>query len=178
MLMASEIPGMGRRLAALALDLVVLRVLEAPLSKVVRASAEEPVYLVLMQFVVMLLYATILVSRNGQTLGKMAVKLRVINVNGGSVQMLHAALRSVVKWTPIFCFLALLAAAMPTVGADGEPQVAADAATPGAEGSALAAGLSYAAILLGLVLFWLTRRHPDRRSVHDRVAGTVVMRVP
>jgi uncharacterized RDD family membrane protein YckC len=169
---------MGRRLVALALDLVVLRLLEAPLSKLVRASAEEPVYLVLMQYVVMLLYATILVTRNGQTLGKMAVKLRVINVNGGSVQMLHVALRATVKWTPVFCFLALLAAAMPTVVPGGEAQVPVDASSPGSEGSALAAGLSYGAILLGLVLFWLTRRHSDRRSVHDRVADTVVMRVP
>jgi uncharacterized RDD family membrane protein YckC len=175
--MANEIPGMGRRLAALAIDLAVLRLLETPLAKLVRDAASDPVYMVVMQYVVMLLYATVMVSRDGRTLGKMAAKLRVISARGGGVRMGQAALRALVKWTPVFGFLAALAAAMPVVGPDGAPVIPEDpqAAPPG---SALAAGLSYGVILLGLVLFWLTRRHPDRRSVHDRLADTVVMRTP
>ena len=176
MLMANEMPGMGRRLAAMALDLLLLKLLEAPLSNLLRGSMEGPVHLVLAQFVVELVYASILLNRSGQTLGKRVMKLRVMNESGGGVSLVQAAARSALKWSPVFGFLMLVFSAVPYLPSEvGTPPTGAPTIPAG---SALAAALSYGVMLLGMVLFWLTRNHPDHRAPHDRASGTLVVRTP
>ena len=180
MLMASEIPGMGRRLAAMVIDLAVLKLLEAPIAKAVRTVSPEPVALVVMEYVVVLAYAAILLRRRGQTVGKMLTKLRVVSTLEGGLGIGQILGRSIAKWTPIFAFLAMLAVSMPAPpNVFGESaDVSLQQLPPEEAGgiSDLAVWLSYVGLLLGLGLFLVAKRHPDRLAVHDRIARTAVIR--
>jgi uncharacterized RDD family membrane protein YckC len=182
MLMPNEIPGMGRRLLAVILDLLLLSLATTPLAPRLREITPEPAAILVLNFVLALLYSTFLLTARGQTIGKMVAGLKVIGTDGGSVTQVQAFLRSLLKWTPIFGMLILQAglAPLPTVPSGtvpkppGLPQPAdIEPATALASSAVSVLGLSVL-----LLLFVLTKRHPDRRAPHDRAVHTLVMRLP
>ncbi|MDA0745949.1 MAG: RDD family protein [bacterium] len=181
--MSNEIPGLGRRVAALFVDLLMLKLADLPLSRVLREITPSSTAVLALEFGVMLLYSTIFLSRRGQTPGKIMASLRVISVHGGAVTQGQAFVRALVKWAPIFGLLIALASLNPLplnpqqVALNPESilvqpdQVDADQVMIGNI-------ISYLGLVMLFALVWITRRHPDQQSLHDRVAGTLVMRVP
>ncbi|MDP6776926.1 MAG: RDD family protein [Candidatus Latescibacteria bacterium] len=174
--MGNEVAGMGRRVVALFADLFALALLNVPLSLAFRDMTLTPLSERLIAYAAMLIYATAFVSKTGQTPGKMIMRLRVISAEGGLVTQGQALVRALVKWTPIMGILALLAALSPPP--EAVQQMSGESSAPPQPGSTAAGVVSLAAIGIWLVLYAVTRRHPDRQAPHDRVAGTHVMRLP
>ncbi|MCE2440123.1 MAG: RDD family protein [Candidatus Latescibacteria bacterium] len=181
MLMQDEMAGLGRRLLAVVIDMLMLKLLDLPLSRTLREVTPSPIAALVLEYGITLIYCTIFLARRGQTPGKIMTSLRVISVDGGPLGRARAFVRSAVKWTPFFAILIVLSVLNPYA----EPhQVALGAGrvlTPppefDAEGLHLWRIVLYSGSLLGLALVWITRRHPDRQALHDRVSGTLVMRV-
>ncbi len=176
MLMGNEIAGMGRRVVALFADLLALALLNVPLSLVFKDMTLSPVSERLIAYFAMLIYATAFVSKTGQTPGKMIARLRVISAQEGGVTQGQALARALIKWTPIMGVLAVLAGLSPSP--DAVQPMSAESSSSGQPTGVAAGIVSLAAIAMWLVLFTITRRHPDRQAPHDRVAGTHVMRLP
>lgn len=179
--MPNEVAGLGRRMAALLVDLLMLKLADLPLSRMLREVTPSPVAVLALEFAIVLVYATVFINRRGQTPGKIMTGLRVISADGGMVTQGQAFVRALVKWTPIFGALILLAALNPLpadphqVALDPERVMAPPEVDPN---RAMAASIvAYAAVALGFVLAWIARRHPDRQALHDRIAGTLVMRI-
>ena len=181
MLMQDEMAGLGRRLLAVVIDMLMLKLLDLPLSRTLREVTPSPIAALLLEYGITLVYCTLFLARRGQTPGKIMTSLRVISVDGGAMGRPRAFVRATVKWTPFFAVLIVLSVLNPYA----EPhQVALGAGrvlTPppdfDAEGQHLWSAVLYSGALLGLVLVWITRRHPDRQALHDRVSGTLVTRV-
>ncbi len=181
MLMQDEMAGLGRRFLAVVIDMLMLKLLDLPLSRTLREVTPSPIAALVLEYGITLVYCTVFLTRRGQTPGKIMTSLRVISADGGAIGRARAFLRSMVKWTPLFAILIVLSVLNPYA----EPhQVALDAGrvlTPppdfDAGRSLLWSIVLYSGSLLGLALVWITRRHPDRQALHDRISGTVVMRV-
>ncbi len=179
MLMKDEMAGLGRRFLALAIDMLMLKLLDLPLSRALREVTTSPIAALVLEYGITLVYCTIFLARRGQTPGKIMMSLRVISVDGGAIGRVRAFVRSTVKWTPIFVILIVLSALNPFA----EPhQVALGAERVLTPPENLDAGslhvwsiVFYSGWLLGFVLVWITRRHPDRQALHDRAVGTLVM---
>ena len=165
MLMQSEIAGIGRRLLATVLDFVVLLLaLPVVLSNIPLPPAD--VWIVIFIFIV--IYSAIFLGIRGQTPGKMLLGLRVIDADGGGLDYMQTFLRAAVKWAPVFVLFIVMALLTPEElyqrPADGE-------------GADVASVTAMVICTVGwIVLIHMARRHPDRQGIHDRVAGTFVIR--
>ena len=173
MLMPNEVPGMWRRMIALVLDLLVLSLANVALSGALREVTAAPVAVIVADYFIMLVYAVVLLSQRGQTVGKMLTGLRVISPGGGAVTQPQAFIRALVKWTPVFGILVLQSVLAPPAAEVTMEQAPVDpaAALP-------AAAISLVGVIVALILILITRRHPDRQAPHDRVSDTFVTRLP
>ena len=174
MLMQNEIPGMGRRLAGLIVDLLMLLLAHVPISLALREMTPSPVVVLVLDYCILLVYSTVFLSRRGQTPGKVMTSLRVISADGGAVTQQQAFIRALVKWTPVLGGVVLQALIAPP---DLHPRQAAPGADPGGMGPQVAL-VEVIQLGIWLALILITRRHPDRQAPHDRVAATLVMRLP
>ena len=178
MLMRNELVGLGRRTMALIVDIAMLFLAHIPLSLIIREMTVSPVAILLLDFGILIVYSTIFITRRGQTPGKIMLTLRVISAGGGPVTQRQAAIRALAKWTPVFSVLILMAALSPT---PTDPQAFLN---PGNEivsaappASTAASVVSLLGLLLAIVLMLLARLHPDRQALHDRIAGTYLIRL-
>jgi uncharacterized RDD family membrane protein YckC len=94
-------------------------------------------------------------GRNGQSLGKQFLGMRVTHLEGHPISLARAMGRATVKWLPVPVLI-----------------VALFAAAAGRNGGA--------AIFWGIILVVLAAPFADsqRRAIHDRAAGTVVVEAP
>lgn len=174
MLLQSEIAGMGRRSLAMILDLVIVHL---SLSVITRGMVLSPWGTWVVVFIIAVFYSGLLVGARGQSLGQMAVGVRVIAVGDFGLTYAQTFKRAVLKWLPIFGVFVLLAVLMPEelrnrgIQQDVIEQVEIDS------GAAL---VSYVIFSGGLIL-WLfllrsAKRHPDGQALHDRVVETYVIK--
>ena len=171
MLMPNEIPGMGRRLVALFVDLLMLVLAYVPLSLALREMTPSPVAVLIFVYFISLVYSTVFLNRRGQTPGKVMTSLRVISAKGGVVTQRQAFVRALVKWTPILGILILQAFMAPPV----DLQQVAQEAQPVDMGGVV---VEVVGLVVWVSLSVITRRHLDRQAPHDRIAHTLVMRLP
>ena len=182
MLMQNEVSGMGRRILALLVDLFMLKLADIPLSRTLREMTPSPLVVLVFEFCILLIYSTVFVSRRGQTPGKIMASLRIISAEGGAVTQGQAFVRSVVKWTPLFALVIVLSVISPfpvdpsRMALDPKAMV-----SPGGVSGdqvCLADIVLYGGLVLWFILVAIARKDPDRRGLHDRIAGTLVMRLP
>lgn len=177
MLMQSEVAGVGRRLVALVVDLMMLTLASIPLQMGLREVTFSPVVLVILLYLVMLCYSTIFLSGRGQTPGKIMASLRVISLDGSMVDQRQAFVRSVVKWTPIFGFW-IIFIWMGSVFGNPEAMVQRSVGEKVVlEQEFFSSGVLLMGVIVGLFLIVKTRRHPEGQAFHDWTGGTCVIRV-
>lgn len=176
MLMQNEIAGAWRRIAAVALDFVLLHL---TLTILTRDMMMSPVGIWVLDFVFAVFYSTTFLGLRGQTPGKMALRLRVIGAGDQMLTYGQTFKRSALKWAPIFAVFVLLALLMP---GDLQSQLQQESAVEPVAIDPRAALGSSAVLVVGAVgWLWLVhsaRRHPDGQALHDRVAGTYVIKMP
>ena len=177
MLMQEEIVGLFRRLVALMIDCVMLHLVYIPIWLAIREMTPSPVAVWVLAYITALLYSTIFLGKCGRTPGKIMTSLRVIGADGGVLTQRQTFLRSLIKWTPIFAIL-VLAAALTPVPTTSPPSVPdTPSIGPDASPAASAAVVSLVGLAVAVVLMGLARSHPDRQALHDRIAGTYVIRL-
>ncbi|MGA1197318.1 MAG: RDD family protein [Candidatus Latescibacterota bacterium] len=174
MLLQSEIAGVGRRVVATLLDLVILHF---GLSVVIRGMVLSPTGLWLVDFALAIFYSGLMVGMRGQTLGMMAFGLRVIPAGDGGLDYGQTFKRAALKWLPIFGVFIALAIVMPEELRNREGQ---RELIEQVEVDSHSAMISSSVIFMGSIL-WLfllrgAKRHPDGQAWHDRMAGTYVMK--
>jgi uncharacterized RDD family membrane protein YckC len=108
----NQLAGYGARIAAHLIDLilvsiavlVVLFIMKPELFDYSIAQAPLPVRLIIFLSLrgVHFLYEALLLAWNGQTLGKKALKIRVIQTNGEKLDVLSAVIRSLVRHGLVF----------------------------------------------------------------------------
>jgi uncharacterized RDD family membrane protein YckC len=100
----TELAGFWRRLGAYVLDAIILGVIAAIIQAIIGAitRSSDPtgatVTSGLIGLVLYLIYFGYLWSRNGQTLGYMALGIRVVRVDGGPVSLGVAVLRALLVY--------------------------------------------------------------------------------
>ena len=176
MLMQNEVAGAWRRLAAVALDFVLLHL---ALTIVTRDMMLSPVGIWALDFVFAVFYSSIFLGLRGQTPGKMALRLRVIGTGDRMLSYGQTFKRSALKWAPIFSVFVLLSVLMPD---ELQSQLQQESAVEPIEIDPRAALGSSVVVVVGAVgWLWLVhsaRRHPDGQALHDRVAETYVIKMP
>ena len=113
-------------------------------------------------------YSILLHARYGQTLGKRATGVLVLDVNGGNLTMRQAVLRDLPN---IILSLVWIGLATPAILAGRDPF-----ATDGGSmtlAQAIEAAITYGWFALELLTMLTNEK---RRSVHDFIAGSVVVR--
>lgn len=174
MLLQSEVASVGRRVLATVLDLVVIHL---GLALVTRGMLLSPLGVWLVEFAIAICYSGLLLGLRGQTLGKMAMGLRVISADGGGLDYAVTFKRAVLKWVPILGVFILLAVFIPD---ELRNQANQQAVIEQVEIESTDATISTALLLLGsflwLMLMRQARRHPDGQAYHDRLSGTYVMK--
>ena len=174
MLMQSEIAGVGRRLLATVLDFLILHLV---LTVVLRNMLLPPAGVWMVDFIFIVVYSAIFLGLMGQTPGKRLLGLRVIDARGGGLNYGQTFQRAVVKWAPVFVLFIVMALLTPEElyrgPVDGEvvDTVEVDAQSAMASSTAMVIGM-----VGWVVLIHLARRHPDGQGIHDRVAGTYVIK--
>ena len=113
MLRQSEIAGVGRRVVATTIDFVILHL---ALIVIARDMYLSLVGRYSLAFVIAVVYSAMFVGLRGQTPGKMALGLRVIDATGGGLDYVQTFRRAIVKWVPIFVPFVLMAIACCTNG--------------------------------------------------------------
>ena len=174
MLMQSEIAGVGRRLLATVLDFLILHLV---LTVVLRNMLLPPAGVWMVDFIFIVVYSAIFLGLMGQTPGKMLLGLRVIDAQGGGLSYGQTFQRAVVKWAPVFVLFIVMALLTPEElyqgPVDGE-------VVDTVEVDEQWALFSSTAMVIGMVgwvvLIHMARRHPDGQGIHDRVAGTYVIK--
>jgi len=174
MLLQNEIAGVGRRAVALILDLVVLLV---GLSVITRGMVLSPVGMWLMVFAIAICYSGLMVGLRGQTLGKMAMGIRVILPGGGRLNYGQTFQRAVLQWLPIFGIFILLAILMPEElrNRGAQPNLV-EQVDLDSNASVVSSAIVLMGGILWLVLLHKARKHPDGQAVHDQVLGTYVIK--
>ena len=173
--MRDEMAGIGRRCSALLIDYVMLELAMWPLGLAIRELTPSAAALRFLQFAIAVIYSTVFLAERGQTPGKIMVSLRALSSDGGALNQRQALVRAVVKWGCIFAPLISMAALMPLP--TNVQRIGTEAPLVAAEVPPLLPVLGFLSICLWFVLIVLTRRHKNGQAPHDRVAGTVVMRL-
>ena len=177
MLMRNEMAGLGRRGVAVVVDLMAVSLLAGI---ALREMALPPLGMEVVRYSIMLIYSTVFLCQWGQTPGKMLMRLRVIGSEGGTVVPRQAFCRALAKWTPIFVVFAVLMVLLPSPAELHQmvPELGDEQAEPLAMDSGRTMGghiVAIAGVALVFFLVLVTRRHPDRQALHDRVADTYVV---
>ena len=172
--MQSEIAGVGRRLLATVLDVVILHF---ALSVVTRNMLLSPAGVWMVDFIIAVVYSAMFLGLKGQTPGKMVLGLRVIDVDGKALDYVQTFRRSIAKWLPAFGLFVVMALVIPE---DLQKRPTSAEVIDTVEVDAQSAILSSVVMVIGavgwVVLIFLARRHPDGQGVHDRMAGTCVIK--
>lgn len=111
-----DLASISRRFGALFLDGMMLNILSRLLEVLILVllggaaasdSASAIAYLLAFVFIVVLFvaYDTAMVASRGQTLGKMALKVKVVSATGGDVTTGQAFIRAIIKLIPIIPYL-------------------------------------------------------------------------
>jgi uncharacterized RDD family membrane protein YckC len=173
--MQDEIPGIGRRFTGLLIDFVMLELAMWPMGLAIRELTPSAAVLRFLQFVIAVFYSSVFLAERGQTPGKIMMSLRMLSAGGGAVNQRQAIVRSVVKWGCIF--VPIIAMAILTPLPTNVQQIGTEAPLVAPELPPLLPVIGFTAVLIWLVLIVVTRRHRNRQAPHDRVSGTMVMRV-
>jgi uncharacterized RDD family membrane protein YckC len=170
---ASDYPigGFRRRLAALALDLLIYMVLGGLidvtlLSQTSSVSGLSYMLGYLLMVVALLAYWVIAQAMFGRTFGKWLLRLRVVGPDGGPPGWTRALIRNLVLGSPslLLALMGVFIAATGMFFTDESVAIAVHTAI---------ALLAYT--LLAQVAFTASRGRP---SIHDRLAGTRVILLP
>lgn len=154
-----------RRLLALAIDILVLSPIVIVLV-LVKNDSLSPLYIALLLLVSLIyhLYPIYFLGRFGQTLGKMALKLKVVNTQENSISYFAAFLREVPILLTTILSLVVDIHYILNYGIDeGFQQGVSDN------------------IIVGLIFVWFIAdaivafSNQKRRALHDFIAGTVVI---
>ena len=174
MLMQSEIAGVGRRLLATVLDFLILHLV---LTVVLRNMLLPPAGVWMVDFIFIVVYSAVFLGLMGQTPGKMLLGLRVIDAQGGGLSYGQTFQRAVVKWAPVFVLFIVMALLTPEElyqgPVDGE---VVDTVEVDAQSAAVSSTAMVIGTVIWVVLIHMARRHPDGQGIHDRVAGTYVIK--
>jgi uncharacterized RDD family membrane protein YckC len=112
------------------------------------------------------IYVILLHARYGQTLGKMAMKVKVLDVSEEPVRFAQAVIRSLPQMLPVFMASSLLISEMsPATGSTGKNLLMA---------AATLANILYFIWSVADIIVCLVS--DKKRALHDLVAGTVVVR--
>ncbi len=173
--MRDEIPGVGRRVIAVLIDFVMLFLAKIPIDQALSEITPSPTLLTLISYGIAIVYSTVFLGSRGQTPGKTMASLRVISVDGSGLNQRQALVRSVLKWSPIYAPLFLIAVTLPI------PMTLQDATVgspiPPPDPHPVVAMIPFVAFAVLGYLAIATRRHPDGRAPHDRVTDTSVIKV-
>ena len=158
-----------RRAVALFVDAIVL-LLIALLMGLIGSSLNSTPFMVIPFFIypASWAYSVLMHGRYGQTVGKMACGIRVLDISERPITMRQAFLRDGVK---IGLDIATLLMISPYVLSEGG---GIDSYAPG-RGMQGAIGFAQIIWILAEILTFLTNR--KRRAVHDFIADTVVVRI-
>lgn len=178
----SEVPvvyaGFWRRAGALLTDVLVSTPIFALQFALFRASTASAILGLLVPGVALAFYPAFFHARWGQTLGKMATRIKVVQLNGDSITIRHALLRSSVDLTLWLIYTVTTVAALVT--------------RDGPEWSSLSWLNQQEALREGNIVFgvynWLSQAwmwsevvvllfNRKRRALHDFIAATIVVRV-
>ena len=119
-------------------------------TKAGETTIDTPDWFLIVTVVLPVLYEFLMTGWNGQTLGKMIVKVRVVRyLDGGRATWQQSAFRALVPAVPQFLALML---------------------PPSAE------VLRFVLALLGAWVYVSALFDPVLRGIHDRAAGTIVLR--
>ncbi|MBT3604673.1 MAG: RDD family protein [Candidatus Latescibacteria bacterium] len=172
MLLQSEIAGVGRRAMATVLDLVILFI---GLSFVARGMVLSPVGMWLVDFVIAICYSGLLIGMRGQTLGMMALGVRVIPAGEGGLDYGQTFKRAAFKWLPIFGVFILLAVFIPDeLRNRGMQQSMIEQVEINSDATMIPTSILLLGSVLWLFLLHNARRHPDGQAYHDRLSDTCV----
>lgn len=149
-----------QRFVAYIADLLVLTLLYAVLMVVLGVDPEKSRWMELVSTACSIGYFTYFHARNGMTPGKALMRIQVLSVTGSIPSRLQAFLR----YTPYAVFTALSAFA------PFNP----DATTHEPVIYFLALGYSFW-IIVACYMIWM---RPDRRTLHDFLAYTIVRQLP
>ena len=173
--MQDEVPGIGRRFVGLLIDFVMLELAMWPLGLAISELTPSAAILRLLQFVIAVFYSSVFLAERGQTPGKIMMSLRTLSSSGGALNQRQAMVRSVVKWGSIF--VPIISMAILTPLPTNVQQIGTEAPLVAPELPPLVPVLGFAAFVFWFVLIVVTRRHRNRQAPHDRLSGTVVIRV-
>jgi len=175
-LMAGEVPGIGRRLSGLVIDFIMLELAMWPLGLAIRELTPSAAVLRLLQFVIAVFYSSVFLAERGQTPGKIMASLRVLSTDGGPLNQRQAVVRSVIKWACVFGPLVLMALAIGPLPTNVQ-QIGTEVPLIEPEMDPLMGVYGFVIAGLWLALLVITRRHRDHQAPHDRVAGAMVIKV-
>jgi uncharacterized RDD family membrane protein YckC len=173
--MQNEMAGIGRRLTAVLIDFIMLELAMWPLGLAIRELTPSAASLRLLQFVIAVMYSTVFLGERGQTPGKIMVSLRMLSSDGSAVNPRQALVRSIMKWGCIFIPIIWLASlvTLPTnvqrIGTEAPVEL-----PPLPE---IVPVLTFVFFCFYVALIVVTRRGKDRQAPHDRVAGTIILRI-
>lgn len=173
--MQDEIPGIGRRCVGVLIDFVMLELAMWPLGLAIRELTPSAAVLRLLQFVIAVFYSSVFLAERGQTPGKIMVALRTLSSDGGALNQRQALVRSVAKWGCIF--IPLISMAVLTPLPTNVQQIGTEAPLVAPELPPLLPVLGFLSTALWVGLLFVTRRQRNRQAPHDRLAGSVVMKV-
>jgi len=115
-------------------------------------------------------YFTMMHAARGQTLGKMAGKIMVVNLDGTPISFRTAFIRALIYYGPSFLNIVLMFIFVSNAPPPGQPTTPFNSMTIG---SALVGCWYIADLLVGLL------DTNQQRTIHDRIAGTrVIVREP
>ena len=175
MLMRDEVPKLRRRVGSVVVDLIMLELAMIPIALALREVTPSPTVIRLLEFGIAVVYSTVFLGARGQTPGKTMASLRVISVDGTALNQRQALVRSVLKWGTIFVPLILVTMLLPVPTTLQDVSMGSPMTPP--DPHPLVALIPLAGIALVFFMMLLTRRHPDGRAPHDRVAETSVIQV-
>ena len=175
MLMRDEMAGIGRRVVALLVDVIMLELAMIPLALGLREMTPSPVSVRVLELAVAVVYSTVFLTGRGQTPGKTLAALRIIGPDGGNGTQAQAVKRSLIKWTIVFLPMIAMTAIAPFP--TNVQYVTIDAPAVAEAIHPLAAVIPIIALALWMGMMLYTRRHPDGQAPHDAAAGPYVMRV-
>ena len=98
---------------AVLIDFVMLFLAKIPIDQALSEITPSPTLLTLISYGIAIVYSTVFLGSRGQTPGKTMASLRVISVDGSGLNQRQALVRSVLKWSPIYAPLFLIAVTLP-----------------------------------------------------------------
>lgn len=151
------------RLFALVLDTVLLLPL-AIVGELITDGITDEGYIRSVAFglnIASILYFVLMNARFGQTVGKMLMNVKILQLDETPIKLRHAVLRDLPQI--VFAFAALVPALMAPVSTASDPPLT---------------GVMVLMTIWGLADIAVFFSNSKRRALHDLIAGTIVVRIP